>query len=208
MGRSTRGAFGTSPCLTDSTLSADASIAASVIQRRKQSPSHRRSGDAPRNHVPGLGSSPNSRPIRGDGPGAQEAWPHAGRIRPVPVVIRIAPGLRDRVQFPGPAACPLVRLRTHSSANAWKNPSALILCGRCGAERLIPLTFTPSRRDDRDPDGWPRPAGQPVFKCLECGRHLGRADLARSRPPQRQKPSSMLGPRAPDPAIREVGPSG
>jgi hypothetical protein len=51
-----------------------------------------------------------------------------------------------------------------------KSP-ALILCGRCGADRVIPLTFTPSRRDDRHRDGWPNPLGRPRFKCIEC-RHL------------------------------------
>jgi len=102
----------------------------------------------------------------------------------------------------------LVRRRTHGTAKQWNNPAALILCGRCGAERVIPLTFTPPRRDDRHRNGCPHPADRQVFKCIECGRHLTGSDLARRNAPQRQKPSGMLGPRAPDPAVREVGPSG
>ena len=101
-----------------------------------------------------------------------------------------------------------VRLRTHRTENSWNNRSALILCGRCGADRLIPLTFTPSRRDDRHRGGWPDASGRPLFKCLECRTHLGRGAITRPRSPQRPTPGAMLEPRAPDPVVREVGPSG
>lgn len=84
----------------------------------------------------------------------------------------------------------------------------LILCGRCGADRVIPLTFTPARRDDRHQGGWPDTPGRPLYKCLECRSHLGRVGVATPRTPQRPTSSAMLASRAPGPAVREVGPSG
>ena len=48
---------------------------------------------------------------------------------------------------------------------------ALVSCGHCGSERLLPLTFTIPYRHETD-DGSPVPAGRPVLKCLSCGRRL------------------------------------
>ena len=89
-----------------------------------------------------------------------------------------------------------------------KQSRPLILCGRCGADRVIPLTFTPTRRDDRHQGGWPDTPERPLFKCLECRSHLGRAGMATRRTPQGPTSSAMLASRAPGPAVREVGPSG
>jgi hypothetical protein len=58
-------------------------------------------------------------------------------------------------------------------------------CGYCGAERLIPLTFTLPTREETE-DAWkPRP-GRAVVKCLECGRRLKAGEMARSRNADRQ----------------------
>jgi hypothetical protein len=55
----------------------------------------------------------------------------------------------------------------------------LILCGHCGADRLVPLSFTPPRRDDRLVGGWPAERRGPIFKCTDCGRRLHAGEVVR-----------------------------
>ena len=63
----------------------------------------------------------------------------------------------------------------------------LQLCPRCGADRLIPLTFEGPPPDDgglRDADGQPEVSDPPeraVLKCVACGWQLYASDLADPR---------------------------
>jgi DNA-directed RNA polymerase subunit RPC12/RpoP len=51
-----------------------------------------------------------------------------------------------------------------------------ILCRHCGAERLIPLSFTVPDATDRASE-LPEP---PFMKCVECGKRLYPGDIVES----------------------------
>jgi hypothetical protein len=75
--------------------------------------------------------------------------------------------------------------RTDDGVRALQDVETLLqLCPRCGADRLIPLTFEGPPPDDgglRDADGQPGvsdPPARPVLKCVACGWQLYARDLA------------------------------
>jgi hypothetical protein len=72
--------------------------------------------------------------------------------------------------------------RTDADPTRWHDPGALLFCGHCGADRLIPLSHTALLRDDSQLGSWPRPPGRPIFKCIDCRRGLHVGDIVRSKP--------------------------
>lgn len=77
----------------------------------------------------------------------------------------------DGASRPRDIAASSLKTASLGSGLAWKHDRVVIACPECGSIRLIPLSFTPYRREDRYKDRADRPA-RPVMKCVSCGERI------------------------------------
>jgi hypothetical protein len=64
-----------------------------------------------------------------------------------------------------------LRPRLSVTGAGWNDSPVVIRCPHCGSDRLIPLTFSPYRREDRHQGRSDEPVRR-VAKCVSCGERI------------------------------------
>jgi hypothetical protein len=72
------------------------------------------------------------------------------------------------MENPGLPIPALVRWRTDGRGTSWHDGRAVIECPKCGADRLIPLTFPVYQREQ----GREVVFRRPMAKCSGCGERV------------------------------------